>query len=60
MTIQEVINELEKIPYNKRDLPLYVCDIDRYADNYEVRSVSLYDLDDEHNENNMLALNYTD
>lgn len=58
MTIQEVIDQLEKIPKEKRDLPLYVCDIDGYADNLEIKSISLYESESEHSEENMLAINY--
>lgn len=56
MTIQEVLNELEKIPENERHLLLYVCD--ENGENIPVKHVSLFDNENKHNENNPLGLDY--
>ena len=57
MTIEEVINELLKVSKEKRKLPLYVCNDDS-NDNLEILSLSLFDSDSEHSDQNMLAINF--
>lgn len=57
MTIQEAIDRLSQVPENKRNLPLYVCDLET-SNNYEVSNVSLYDDMGKHDEENMLAIDF--
>ena len=57
MTIQEVIEELMKVPESKRNLPLYVCDLET-SDNFEIRAITLYDYGEEHTNTNMLACDF--
>ena len=57
MTIQEMIEKLQKVPEDKRDLEIYVCDYDT-ANNYKIDSISVFDSDCEHNEENVLGINF--
>lgn len=57
MTIQEVIDELMKVPESKRNLPLYVCNFET-CDNFEVRAISCFDNTREHSEFNILACDF--
>lgn len=58
MTIQEVIDSLLNIPEEQRStLPLYVCDTVT-NDNSLVKSLSLFDDQLEHSQENILGLNY--
>ena len=57
MTIQEAIERLSQVPENKRNLPLYVCDLET-SNNYEVSNISLYDDMGKHDEKNMLAIDF--
>ena len=57
MTIQEAIDELMKVPENKRNLPLYVCDLET-SDNFEIIHITLFDSDEEHTDANMLACDF--
>lgn len=57
MTIQQVIDELNKIPMDKRDLPLYACNLES-NNNFKVESISLFDSEAEHDNDNMLAVNF--
>ena len=59
MTIAELIKELEKVPVDKRDLPVYTSS-NKDSEQYLVSSVSLYDEDEEHSEKNMLGINFDD
>lgn len=59
MTIAELIKELEKVPVDKRDLPIYTSS-NKTSEQYLVTSVSVYDEDDEHNVENMLGINFDD
>lgn len=59
MTIAELIKELEKVPVDKRDLPVYTSS-NKTVDQYCVTSVSLYDEDEEHGAENMLGINFDD
>ena len=59
MTIAELIKELEKVPVDKRDLPVYTSS-NKDSEQYLVTSVSVYDEDDEHNVENMLGINFDD
>lgn len=59
MTIAELIKELEKVPVDKRDLPVYTSS-NKTSEQYLVTSVSVYDEDDEHNVENMLGINFDD
>lgn len=59
MTIAELIKELEKVPVDKRDLPVYTSS-NKTVDQYYVTSVSLYDENEKHNEENMLGINFDD
>lgn len=55
MTIQELIEELLKVPENKRHLPIYVYDYE-VSDNLEISGISLYDESVEHSSENMLSV----
>lgn len=59
MTIAELIKELEKVPVDKRDLPVYTSS-NKDSEQYLVTSVSVYDEDEEHSEENMLGINFDD
>lgn len=59
MTISELIKELEKVPVDKRDLLVYTSS-NKDSEQYLVTSVSVYDEDEEHNEENMLGINFDD
>lgn len=58
MTINELIAELFAIPEDKRDLPIYVCNTET-VDNFQASSVSLYDPDATHDEDNPLGIDFT-
>lgn len=55
MTIEELIDELLKVPEEKRNLPIYVYDY-KAGDNIEVDSVSLFNGLSEHTKENMLSI----
>lgn len=57
MTIQEVFDILSKVPKDKRNMPLYVCDLE-YSDNHIVKDISLYDNTKEHDKENILAIDF--
>lgn len=57
MTIQEAIDRLSQVPEDKRNLPLYVCDLET-SNNYEISNISLYDDMEKHDEKNMLAIDF--
>lgn len=59
MTIAELIKELEKVPVDKRDLPVYTSS-NKTVEQYFVTSISVYDEDEEHSEENMLGINFDD
>ena len=59
MTIAELIIELEKVPVDKRDLPVYTSS-NKDSEQYFVTSVSVYDEDEEHSDENMLGINFDD
>lgn len=59
MTISELIAELEKVPVDKRDLPVYTSS-NKDSEQYLVTSVSVYDEDEEHSDENMLGINFDD
>lgn len=59
MTIAELIKELEKVPVDKRDLPVYTSS-NKTSEQYFVTSVSVYDEDEEHSKENMLGINFDD
>ena len=59
MTIAELIKELEKVPVDKRDLPVYTSS-NKDLEQYLVTSVSVYDEDEEHDKENMLGINFDD
>ena len=59
MTIAELIKELEKVPVDKRDLLVYTSS-NKTSEQYFVTSVSVYDEDKEHSEENMLGINFDD
>ena len=59
MTIAELIKELEKVPVDKRDLPVYTSS-NKDSEQYLVTSVSVYDEDEEHSDENMLGINFDD
>lgn len=57
MTIQEAIDRLCAVPEEKRNLPLYACDLNT-CDNFAIKSISLFDSDKKHSEENMLACDF--
>ena len=59
MTIAELIKGLEKVPVDKRDLPVYTSS-NKDSEQYLVTSVSVYDEDEGHSEENMLGINFDD
>lgn len=56
MTIEELLEELNKVPKEKQKLPIYVFDY-KTTDNIKVDSISLFDNDKEHDEINTLSIN---
>ena len=59
MTIAELIKELEKVPVDRRDLLVYTSS-NKTSEQYFVTSISVYDEDEEHSEENMLGINFDD
>lgn len=59
MNIQEIIDKLNEVSEEKRNLPLYVCDMES-GDNHEISSVSLFDENEDHSKENILGLNFND
>lgn len=57
MTIEQLIKQLQQLPVQEQKLKLYVSD--KETDNqYEIKSLSLFDSDKKHSEYNMLGIDY--
>lgn len=56
MKIREVIEQLNNLKEEEKELDLYVSD--KKGDNYIIKSISLYNEDEEHNFKNPLGVNY--
>lgn len=56
MTIEQIIELLNKLPESEKKLQLYACD--KEGNNYPIESISLYDTDAKHSKENPLGLNY--
>lgn len=56
MTIREVINQLQGLEDEKKDLPFYVCDSE--GNNSPIYSISLYDSYAPHTKENPFGANY--
>lgn len=57
MTIEQLIKQLQQLPVQEQKLKLYVSD--KETDNqYEIKSLSLFDSDEKHSEYNMLGIDY--
>ena len=57
MTIEQLIKQLQRLPVQEQKLKLYVSD--KETDNqYEIKSLSLFDSDEKHSEYNMLGIDY--
>lgn len=56
-TIEEMIKVLNEVPEDKRNLKIYVCDYNT-SNNYEVDSITVFDEDAEHSEENVLGIDF--
>ena len=57
LTIQDVLDELGKVPEKNKDLPLYVFDYD-LSEQYMISAVSLYDSSNKHDSENTLSISF--
>lgn len=54
MKIKDVIKQLQKV--ENKEMELFVCD--EQGNNLEISSIDLYDIYEEHSENNPLGVNF--
>jgi len=57
MTIEQLIEQLQQLPAPEKKLKLYVSERDT-NNQYEIKSLSLFDSEEKHSEYNMLGIDY--
>jgi len=57
MTIEQLIEQLQQLSAPEKKLKLYVSERDT-NNQYEIKSLSLFDSEEKHSEYNMLGIDY--